>query len=301
MRNNSNDDFISMTDFFSILVSYKKTIIISVISFALFSVLYSLSLPNKYTSTVSLEVKLGQDSNKSSGGFGGLSSLVGMNTGNNKSAMLQSMIMSKSFAKKLIQYEGIAESIMATKSFNISSGELVYDEDIYDIAQKKWVRDISHPFKVIPSYLEIHNEYSSFLSVSIDESSGLMVISFEHISPFFSQYFIDIIVKEANLFMKNRDYEESNKALKFLNQQILESSQLEVKKALGSLAETQLKKQMISDISDEYALSTINASFVPELKSSPNRAFICILGTFIGLIISVVIAMSHFFLQKNEN
>ena len=47
------------------------------------------------------------------------------------------------------------------------------------------------------------------------------------------------------------------------------------------------------------ALGSI-ASFIPELKSSPNRAFICVLGTFIGFLISVFAVMTHYFLTTNN-
>ena len=300
-KSNEKDDFISLTEFFEILLDYKKTLVTIVISFAFLSVVYSLSLPNKYTSTVSLEIKLGESSNSSSGSMGGIPSLIGMNGGNKKSAMLKSMMLSKSFAKNLIQYEGISESIIASKSFNINTGEIYFDDDIFDSKTKKWTRNVSYPFKTKPSYLEIHQEYSGSLKILIDDSSGLMEISFQHISPIFSKYFIDLIVIEANKFMKSKDNEESKNALNYLNKEISKSSQLEIRKAIGSLVETQLKKQMVSDISDEYALSTINESFVPEIKSSPNRAFICVIGTFIGLFMSILVAMIHHFLIRTTN
>ena len=295
-----NNDFISLSDFFKTVFLYKKLLISSVICFAVLSVIYSLSLPNKYTSTVSLEVKLGQDKQPSSMASGGLSSLIGISSDNQKSALLRSMIMSKSFAKNLIKHEGVSESIIAAETFDITSGEIIFDKNLYDVLEKKWVREVSYPFKTNPSYLELHDVYSSSLKIYIDESSGLMDISFEHVSPFFSKYFIDLIVLEANKFMQNRDFEESKNALEYLNQQILQSSQLEVRKAIGSLVEDQLKKQMISNVSDEYALSVISPSFVPELKSSPNRSFVCILGTFIGFILTMFSILMHdlFFRKK---
>ena len=300
--NIKNTDLISLSDFFLILFNYKKSIFITIIIFALLSVIYSISLPNKYTSSTSLKVMLNQDS-QNSNRMGGISSLIGMNfrNSNSESEMIKSMILSNAFAKNLIIHDGIKEKIVAAKRYDIKSEEIIFDTSQFDPLKRKWIRKISYPYNQVPSYLEVHETYSEYLKVNIDESSGLMEISFTHISPRFSKYFVDLIVKEANKVLKKRDSMESKKAIAYLNQELSNSSKFEVRKAIGSIVEEQLKKEMLLNISDEYALSTVNASFVPELKSSPNRAFICILGTFIGIFISIVAVMFYQFLIKNEN
>lgn len=300
LSQNEQNDFVSLLQFFKILNKYKTYIFVITFLFSIMSVFYSLSLPNKFSSEISLKVMLNQDSEESRS-YGGISSLIGLsNSSNNDAEMLKSMILSKSFAKNLITHEGVLESIIATKSYDKKSRSLIYDDEVYDHEKKKWVRDVNYPFSKIPSYLELHNAYIDFLKVNINELSGLMEISFTHISPEFANYFVNLVVNEANLLMKNKHEKESEKALEYLNKELIKSTKLEVKKAIGSIVETQLKKQMIIKISDEYALNTVNASFIPELKSSPNRAFICILGTFIGFIMSIFFIMIYEFFITNK-
>ena len=297
---NEQNDFVSLLQFFKILNKHKIYIFVGTLLFSIMSVFYSLSLPNKFSSEASLKVMLNQDSQESRS-YGGISSLIGLsNSSNNDAEMLKSMILSKSFAKNLITHAGVLESIIATKSYDNKSRSLIYDDEIYDHEKKQWVRDVSYPFSKIPSYLELHNAYIDFLKVNINELSGLMEISFTHISPEFAHYFVNLVVTEANLLMKNKHEKESDKALEYLNKELAKSTKLEVKKAIGSIVETQLKKQMVIKISDEYALNTVNASFIPELKSSPNRAFICILGTFIGFIMSIFSIMIYEFYISNK-
>ena len=300
--NKQDSDYISLSEFFLILMKYRKTILTLVFIFALSSVIYSLSLPNKFSSTTSLKVMINQDSQQANK-MGGISSLIGMNinNANSESEIIKSMILSNTFAKNLIKHEGITEKIIAAKKYDIETKEIIFDANEFNPTTMEWVRDVSYPYKKIPSYLEVYQEYSEYLKVNIDESSGLMEISFTHISPEFSKYFIDLIVKEVNRVMKAKDRTESEKAIDYLNQELANSTSLEVKKSIGSLVETQLKKEMLLNISDEYALSTVNASFVPELKSSPNRAFICILGTFIGFFISIIVVFLYQFILKNES
>ncbi len=298
--NKDQSDLISLKEFFSILFKYRLTILVVVTVFAMSSVIYSLSLPNKFTSEISLKVMLNQDSQQSNR-IGGISSLIGMNlnNANSESEILKSMILSNSFARNLIKYEGISEKIIAAKRYDIKTGEIIFDKNEYDQVTSEWIRDVSYPFKKVPSYLEVYEAYSDDLKVTIDESSGLMEISYTHISPNFSKYFVDLIVQEVNSVMKTRDNMESSKSLDYLNKELSTATKLEVRKAIGSLVETQLKKDMLLNISDEYALSTVNASFIPELKSSPNRAFICILGTFIGFFISIILVMIRQFTKDN--
>lgn len=298
--NKDQSDLISLKEFFSILSKYRLTILVVVTVFALSSVIYSLLLPNKFTSEISLKVMLNQDSQQSNR-IGGISSLIGMNlnNANSESEILKSMILSNSFARNLIKYEGISEKIIAAKRYDIKTGEIIFDKNEYDQVTSEWIRDVSYPFKKVPSYLEVYEAYSDDLKVTIDESSGLMEISYTHISPNFSKYFVDLIVQEVNRVMKTRDNMESSKSLDYLNKELSSATKLEVRKAIGSLVETQLKKDMLLNISDEYALSTVNASFIPELKSSPNRAFICILGTFIGFFISIILVMIRQFIKDN--
>jgi LPS O-antigen subunit length determinant protein (WzzB/FepE family) len=46
---------------------------------------------------------------------------------------------------------------------------------------------------------------------------------------------------------------------------------------------------MLANMREGYIIETIDPSFVPETKISPNRALYCILATFIGFFFSLII------------
>ena len=50
----------------------------------------------------------------------------------------------------------------------------------------------------------------------------------------------------------------------------------------------------------DYIFKTIDSPRVAEIKSSPNRAIICMSITFIGIVISLIIALMLHFLRKIE-
>ena len=64
-----------------------------------------------------------------------------------------------------------------------------------------------------------------------------------------------------------------------------ESSQ--IRDSMSQLIETQLQKQMLTQIGDDYLIEFIDKSYLPEDKSSPQRSIFLIFGLFLGFIFSV--------------
>ena len=65
--------------------------------------------------------------------------------------------------------------------------------------------------------------------------------------------------------------------------------------AISKLVESQLQKQMLSKINEEYILKVIEPPFIPEVKSKPMRAVICILGTLLGGMLAIIwVIMRHY-------
>jgi LPS O-antigen subunit length determinant protein (WzzB/FepE family) len=54
------------------------------------------------------------------------------------------------------------------------------------------------------------------------------------------------------------------------------------------LIEEQTKSKMLAEASPEYAFVTVSKAMVPEEKSKPKRALVCILGTLLGGMLSVL-------------
>ena len=52
---------------------------------------------------------------------------------------------------------------------------------------------------------------------------------------------------------------------------------------------------MLASSNEDYIFKTINSPIVPEEKSGPNRAFICIVGTLFGFIFSIILVLIQHF------
>ena len=61
-----------------------------------------------------------------------------------------------------------------------------------------------------------------------------------------------------------------------------------------------MNNKMMASIKDDYLLSIIDPPIVPELKSSPKRALICILITIFGGLFSIVVALFNDSFKKKS-
>ena len=99
-----------------------------------------------------------------------------------KPAIALEKMKSLSFFKQHL-YEDFLVDLMAVESWDPSARRLMYDDEIYDVASNKWLREVDPPRRAQPSDLEAHESFLMLLSVSEDKQPGLISISVEHESP----------------------------------------------------------------------------------------------------------------------
>ena len=296
---NPNDpylgDEIDLKELFKVLWEGKRLIILITAIFAISSIAYSLLLNNYYRSESLLVTRNNTQSQGMLSQMGGLASLAGINvqgTGENKPLEAIKIMQSRKFVKHLIEFENILPSMMAAKSYNHVSQELLFDQTIYDSETKIWKRKSTKNGRIKPSYLEAHKVYMNrVMSISQDKITGFISIHVEHISPVFAKEFLELIIKEANVLIRNRDIEESSKALKYLKSELSKTSFVEIQESINSLIEVQLETQMLTQINEDYILIEIEPPFIAEEKSKPSRSLICVLGTILGGMLSMCIVL----------
>ena len=295
------DDEIDLKELFNVLWTAKKLIILITAIFAISSVQYALSLTNYYKSE-SLLLARSASNNQGLSQYSGLAAMAGVSlpsSGEDKAAQTIELIKSRKFAKHLLTFENILPSIMAVKSYNTASQELLFDQKLYDSETKTWKKKPNKNRPIKPSYLEVHEKYTGMMSISQDKITGFISIHVEHISPVFAKEFLELIIREANVLIRNRAIEESSKALKYLKSELSKTSFVEIQESIHSLIEVQLETQMLTQINEDYILIEIEPPFIAEEKSKPSRSLICVLGTLLGGMLSVIIVLiRHYSLGK---
>ena len=282
------DDEIDLRELFNVLWTAKKLIILITAIFAFGSVIYSLSL-NDYYKSGSIFLARSASGNQGLSQYSGLAAMAGItlpsSSGEDKAAQMIELIKSRKFVKHLMTFENILPSILAAKSYNNSTQELLFNQRLYESETKTWKNN------EIPSYLKAHSAYLNMLSIAQDKKTGFIYINIEHISPVFAKDFLELIIRESNELIRKKDMEESKQGLEYLTSELTKTPFVAIKESINSLIEVQLETQMMAQINQDYILTEIEPPFIPEQKSKPSRTFICVAGTILGGILSVLIVL----------
>lgn len=305
-NNNIADDEIDLRELFAVIWQGKWLIIAITALFAVASVFYAISQPNIYKSEALLapaEEQQGGGLSALAGQFGGLASLAGVNLGggtSNKAQLAIEVLKSRQFTSDFIQKHNILTDLMAAESWDMQTNTVIYDSEIYDAENNKWVREVKAPFKPKPSMQEAYKEFSEILAASTDKETGMVKISIEHVSPYVAQQWVDWLIKDINQTMKQRDVQEALKSTDFLTQQLEQTKIADIRAVLYKLVEEQTKTIMFAKVRDEYVFKTIDAALVPEEKFKPKRALICVLGVLLGGMLSVMIVLIRHYVSNSK-
>ena len=288
------DDEIDLRELFRVLWAGKWLIGGITFAAAMIAVAVALMLPNIYRA----EALLAPNDQQGTGGlsalaaqYGGLASLAGINVGSesvNKTALGLAILRSRKFVSEFIERHDILVPLMAAEDWDAESGELKIDPRVYDLATDRWGSDVRPPRKATPSLQEAHKVFMEILSVSQDKTSGFVSIAVEHYSPTVAKQWVDWLVGDINSSIMQQDVAEAEQAIAYLNEQIESTSLADLRNVFFKLIEEQTKIVMLAKVSPEYMLRTIDPAVVPELKSRPNRALTCVLGTLLGGMLSVL-------------
>ena len=304
-KTQTDESYISLLEFFSIIWEKKLLVFIVTAIFSVGSVFFSLSLPNYYKSSALLTQN--EDISQSDSflsQYGGIASMAGINFpsegGFNSTDYAVAILESRNFTENLeSKISNFSEIVFASNGFNPLTNEIYYDEDIYDNVKKKWVRKVQPPKSSEPSILELNKIFKrDILSYYIDQETGYITISIELVSPDAAYDFLTVIINEVNEISRTNDLIENEKNLLFLADQLNSTSKIPVQDSVNKLIDLELKKKMMANVKKDYLLKIIDPPFVPEEKSRPSRALICILGFILGIFISITFIFLNIILKR---
>ena len=292
------DDEIDLKELFLVLWNGKLVITLITGFAAVCTVLYALSIPNIYESKALLAPK-GESGSGGLAGlarqYGGLASLAGINIGggggeSSKSMIAQQKMQSLDFFTRHL-YEETVLDLMAVDHWEAASGKLVIDPDVFDVKSQTWLREASYPRQAKPSAQEAHKAFLGVLALSEDKKTSLVTIAIKHQSPVVAQAWVELIISAVTEELRGSDVEEAQGSIAFLEQQRTQTSLVSLDEVFAQLIEEQTKTIMLANVSKDYVFNVIDPAVIPELKSEPKRALICILGTLFGGLLGVLLVL----------
>ncbi|EGU4190244.1 LPS O-antigen length regulator [Vibrio parahaemolyticus] len=298
LSKNIFDDDINLKEIFDVLWSKKLFICLTTFAFAIASVIYALNVPNIYKADTLLapaESSGGNQLSKMAAQFGGLAALAGVNLGGNDSSQTElavQVMKSRSFVDGFIKKHDLLVPLMAAKGWDLGTNILLIDDEIYNESSATWLREPSGLRGSKPSSQEAYETFiKNVLKVKQDKESGLYSVSIMHYSPYIAKEWVNWIVQDINKVMRERTISETSQNLEYLNQQLSKTAIADMQSTFYKLIEEQTKSLMLAEVQEEFVFKVIDPAVVPEEKTQPSRAIICILGTFLGGFLSCIIVL----------
>ena len=109
--------------------------------------------------------------------FGGLSSIGGVSISGTESKenLFLEEVQSREFLRHILTFDGINESIIASKGFDPVSNKIIFNEKIFD-SEKVWVRSPPKDRMKVPTHIEVYesSQFNESFSVFYDKKPILL-------------------------------------------------------------------------------------------------------------------------------
>ena len=138
------------------------------------------------------------------------------------------------------------------------------------------------------------------VSIEEDKKSGLVSVSIEHFSPQIAKEVLDLYVTAINKHMQTRQVAKVSNNISYLEVQIAKTSIAEMREVFYAIIEEQTKSKMMAEASPDYAFAYVSPVRVPQEKSKPKRAQICISITLLGGFLSVLFVIVRHFARSSR-
>ena len=126
-------------------------------------------------------------------------------------------------------------------------------------------------------------------------------VSLEYFSPVLAQQWLTLMVSDLNDYMRTKERDESTRSIEYLQAQVEKSKVADLRNVFYQLIQEQTQKAMLAEAREEFVYKTLDKAIVPEIKSKPKRALICVIMTFIGGILSLFVVHVHHGMQIRKS
>lgn len=282
MTASATDDEIDLRELLSVLKARRRAIALVVALFVLFAGAYAFLAPKRFKADTLVAP---YDSSQGNGGglaqlagsLGGLASLAGVNlSGGGDKDVSIATLQSRDLILGLIKDENLLPVLFA-------------DQWIED--KKAW--DVDDP-KDAPTLLDGYDLFQKkILKVNEDKKTGLVTLEIEWTDPEQAAHWANEMVRRANAELQKKAVDDSDRHIAYLENQIQQTSLVDMRQSIYSLLENELKTAMVAKGNDQYAFKVIDPAVVPEKKVWPKRALILVLGFMGGLFFAIVGVLAH--------
>jgi uncharacterized protein involved in exopolysaccharide biosynthesis len=121
-----------------------------------------------------------------------------------------------------------------------------------------------------------------------DSKTGLIVLSIRWTDPAAAAKWANDLVARTNQHLRTKAIEESVRNIRYLNEQAKNTEIVEARRAINSLLEQEINKEMLARGREEYALKVIDPAVAPEKPATMSTLFLTVVGFVVGAFFAVL-------------
>ena len=271
------------SDLLKYFVREKKTILLFSLLGFLFSIIYSLSLPNIYRANAFI-VSSEQMSGQLSTGIAG--SLNSLGLGNIAPTQQGSVNVNKARLKS-------REFLISVIKKHDLMPKLFYKS--WDTKNNAW--KVEKIPTLIDGYELLNKQIAIYGPTPINE---IISITLDWHDPSLASQWTNMLIEEINLDARTRKKDEIKQSLFFIEEELSKANVAEVRFSLNELIKSQLRENVFANVKKEYSFRFIDHAIPPTKKSSPNRLIIVLIGSILSFAISIFYLISYLLLNEKK-
>lgn len=273
------DDSVSLREFLLFLWRSRWLALIGAVACAAVAIAASLIVTPSYTASV--EVLPAANGEQSLGSLGsavsqlsGLASLAGLSMG---------------------ATGGIKVEALATLQSEVLTDEYVQQQNLLPVLFAKRWNPVTRNWRAgvkAPTLWEAYQLFKAICLVDDNQKTGLVTLTVRWQNPYTAAAWANGLVALTNDYLRQKSIDEAERSIGYLNQEVSKTNVVEVKNAIYTLMEEEVKKEMLARGRKDFALRVIDPAFPPEKKTFPRpllwTAGGIIIGVFLGLLANLL-------------
>ena len=274
MTNNSSEA--NSLDLFALVAMLwrEKLIVIATVAVcAIAGVAYALLATPVYKAEIVMTPSGQRTPSASLGQLSGLAALAGVNLGSEGTTTPLAVLKSRAFAEEFIR-ENKLEAILV--------------DDFGDPSDDLDIRDALHVF------------LKDVRVVSEDKKAGTVTLSIYWEDPVVAAEWANSYIERLNARLRARALADAERNVKFLQQEIANTTIVSVQQSVGRILEAEMQQYMLAKGDVEYAYKVVDRASPPKLRESPKRVLVVLLSVLIGAVLAVLVVIARSGLLKRS-
>jgi len=168
------------------------------------------------------------------------------------------------------------------------------------LRSRRLVEEFIERFDLIPILLPDSDEptlwfavlqfRSEVLDIREDRRAGTMTVAIDWRDPAVAAQWANEFVALVNEVIRGRALSDATNNLEFLNKQLEHTSVVELRRVIYNLIESETKTLMLANAREEFAFAVVDPAVPPELRISPRRRVMVMVGVMLGLVLGSLAA-----------